>query len=283
MNTLLLESLESLIFFALCFVLFFLARLFYKVLNRKINISHELVVKDNVAFAISQIGYFAGLTVAIGGVLLGPSTSLIADIINFLIYSVLAIVLLNASLFVNEKFILHRFSVVKEIITDMNAGAGIIHGAAAFSAGLVIMGSIYGEGGGVSTVLIYWIIAQLLLILTAWVYSRILPYNVHALIEKDNVAAGVGFAGALIAIANLIRNATMHDFVSWQDSFVEIGFTVGLGLIMLPIVRFLTNKILLPGRNLTDEIANQEKPNLGAGFFEAFGYIMSSVLISWCF
>lgn len=283
MNTLLFESLESLIFFILCFVLFFVARLSYKLLNRKIDIRNELVEKDNVAFAISQIGYFAGLTVAIGGVLLGPSTDLVSDIINFLTYGAVAIILLNASMYVNDKFILCRFSVYKEIIHDMNAGAGIIHGSSAFAAGLVIMGSIYGEGGGVDTVIIYWLIAQLLLVLTAWIYNLILPYNVHEHIEKDNVAAGVGFAGALIAIANLIRNAVMHDFISWPDSFMEIGYTVGLGLLLLPVVRFLTDKILLPGRKLTDEIVNQEKPNLGAGFFEAFGYIVSSVLISWCF
>jgi hypothetical protein len=47
-------------------------------------------------------------------------------------------------------------------------------------------------------------------------------------------------------------------------------------------MRFITDKILLPGQNLTDEIINQEKPNIGAALVEAFAYIGGSVLITWC-
>ena len=51
---------------------------------------------------------------------------------------------------------------------------------------------------------------------------------------------------------------------------------------MLPIVRFLTDKVLLPTVRLTDEIANQEVPNVGAAFIEALSYIGAALVISWC-
>lgn len=283
MSALLNHTIAALVYLALCFILFFVGRLVYKFLHRRINISHELVFKDNIAFALSQIGYYAGLIMALGGAIIGPSYGLKADVIDILVYGSLSILLLNLSLFINDKLILYKFSVYKEIIHDMNAGAGLIHGASAFSTGLIIFGAVFGEGGGIDTVLVFWLVSQILLIVTAFVYKSILSYDVHAQIEKDNVAAAIGFAGALIAIANLIRNAVMSDFVSWSNSFIEIGVCVGLGLLLLPIMRFLTNKVLLPGRKLTDEIVNQEKPNLGAAFFEAFGYIVSSVLLAWCF
>ena len=54
-----------------------------------------------------------------------------------------------------------------------------------------------------------------------------------------------------------------------------------MGLILLPIIRFLSDKILIPGRSLTDEIVNQENPNVGAAFIEAFSYIGASFLIVW--
>jgi hypothetical protein len=47
-------------------------------------------------------------------------------------------------------------------------------------------------------------------------------------------------------------------------------------------MRLVTDKILLPGERLTDEIVNQEKPNVGAALVEAFAYIGGSVLITWC-
>jgi hypothetical protein len=46
-------------------------------------------------------------------------------------------------------------------------------------------------------------------------------------------------------------------------------------------MRVFADKILLPGRNLTDEIVNQDKPNIGAGLIEAFAYVGSAVLIVW--
>ena len=52
---------------------------------------------------------------------------------------------------------------------------------------------------------------------------------------------------------------------------------------MLPLARLLTDKILLPKRKLTDEIINQENPNIGAAIIEAFSYIGGSMLICMSF
>jgi len=117
--------------------------------------------------------------------------------------------------------------------------------------------------------------------ITELMYNFITPYDIHEHIEKDNVAVGIGFAGAMISIGNVIRFALMHDFVSWEDSMINIAINVGIGLLFLPLVRILTDKILLPGQKLTDEIINQEHPNHGAALIEAFAYIGGSVLITW--
>jgi hypothetical protein len=95
------------------------------------------------------------------------------------------------------------------------------------------------------------------------------------------VAVGVGFAGALVAIGNLIRFALSAEFVSWSITFKNIGIDVGIGLLFLPVARWAADKILLPGQNLTDELINQQKPNVGAGIIEAFAYIGGSVIITW--
>ena len=91
----------------------------------------------------------------------------------------------------------------------------------------------------------------------------------------------IGFV-AIIAISNLIRFAISGDFISWTYSLESIGYNVVLGFAFLPIVRFLADKVLLPGQKLTDELVNQEKPNVGVGIIEAFAYIGGSVLITWC-
>jgi len=265
-----------------CFALFFIGKLAYSAVNRSINMKEELVEKDNFAFSVAQLGYYIGLLLSIGGAILGPSNGLVYDLIDIGVYGALSIVLLNLSLLINDKLILYAFSVRKEIVEDQNAGTGVVAGASAAGTGLIILGAVYGEGGGIDTALVFWAISQVILIVSAKIYTAITPYNVHDLIEKDNVAAGISFAGVLIAISNLIRNATMVDFVSWTDSCIEIGIEVGVGLAFLPVARFLTDKILLPGSSLTHEISRQEKPNSGAALIEAFAYIGGSVLITWC-
>ncbi|MEQ9443918.1 MAG: DUF350 domain-containing protein [Cyclobacteriaceae bacterium] len=280
--TILDNILTAISYLALCFILFLIGKWIYRLFHRKIQVQQELVEKDNFAFAVAHVGYFIGLLLAIVSAVVGPSEGLYYDIIDITIYGLLAIFLLNFSILINDKIILRKFSVHKEIIEDRNVGTGVIEGANAIGTGLIILGAVSGEGGGFLSALVFWIIGQLLLIITAYVYVAITPYDVHDQIEKDNVAVGLGFAGALISIANLIRYGLMTDLFEWEATLASVGIDVLIGLAFLPVVRILTDKILLPGRNLTDELVNQEHPNVGAGLIEAFAYVGGSVLITLC-
>lgn len=285
-NTLLENIIEQIIYLGATFIMFLIGKFVYQLFHPKLNIKSELVEKDNFAFAIAHTGYFIGLLLVIGSVIVGPSNGIITDLIDIAIYGSLAIILLNLSTIINDKVLLRKFSVRKEIIEDRNEGTGLIEAANSIGSGLIIFGAVSGETdglfNGILTSVVFWLFGQLIMIVTSRVYNLITPYDVHEHIEKDNIAIGIGFAGALIAIANLIRFGLMGDFEDWTTSVTYIGIEVSLGLVLLPIVRFLTDKILLPGQKLTNELINQEKPNLGAGLIEAFAYIGGSVIITWC-
>ncbi|MFT5642023.1 MAG: uncharacterized membrane protein YjfL (UPF0719 family) [Cyclobacteriaceae bacterium] len=277
--------LSSIVYIIASFVLFIIGKVVYQLFHPKVRVAHELVEKDNVAFATAHVGYFIGLLLAIGSAVMGESYGLLNDLINIGIYGGLSIVLLNLSLIFNDKVILSKFDLKKEIIEDQNLGTGIVEGANGIATGLIVLGAIHGEGFGVGgpvvTALLYWVLGQLILLITTFIYNLITPYDIHEHIEKKNVAVAIGYAGAIIAIANLIRFALMHDFVSWTVTLQDVGIDVSVGLVFLPIARLITDKILLPGQNLTDEIVNQEVPNCGAALIEAFAYIGGSILISW--
>jgi len=87
---------------------------------------------------------------------------------------------------------------------------------------------------------------------------------------------------SIISVALLISHGIGGDFEGWTDHFIKVGSEVIIGFILLPIVRFVTDTILLPGEKITDEIINQENPNVGASMMEAFAYIGGAVLIMWC-
>lgn len=269
------------------YVLFFCGKVIYNIFNPKIDAKAELVFKDNFAFALTQTGYFAGLLAVIGGAIIGPSRGLLFDMLDLLLYGLIGILLLNISIKLNNILILRKFNVEKEIIQDRNPGTGVVVAASTFSSGLIILGALVGEANslldGIISLLIFWTVGQFIFFVTSFVYNLILPYDIHKEIEKDNSAAGLGFAGALIAVSILIYTAIHGEADSIGIKLLEVVIEVVIAFAMLPIARFFASKVLLPGQKLTDEIIGQEVPNIGAGMIEAFAYIGSAILIGWCF
>ena len=80
-----------------------------------------------------------------------------------------------------------------------------------------------------------------------------------------------------------LRVAVEGDFVGWRENLSQLGAYAAVGLVLLPVVRLVTDKLLLPGVRLNDELVAQEEPNLGAGLIEAFSYVAASLLIGWAF
>lgn len=264
------------------YLLFFIGKLVNDLLHREYNLTKELVENDNPAIALAVAGYYFGLVIAIGGTLVGPTGGIVNDLIDLGLYGVMSIILLNVSWYICDIIILHRFKVSDELIRDRNQGTGAVSCGISIANGLIIFGSVSGTGGTIWTALGFWALGQLMLIIAVIVYNLITPYCIHDEIEKDNVAAGVSLGGAIIAMGVIVGLAAEGDFVSWAEELPDFVLYTLIGLILLPIVRFLTDKILLPTVKLTDEIANQEIPNVGAAYIEALSYIGSAFVIYWC-
>ncbi|MBO0591237.1 DUF350 domain-containing protein [Cellulophaga sp. E16_2] len=267
------------------FIIFIIGKLAYKLLHPSINIQEELVEKDNFAFILSYVGYFAALIIAIGGAIVGESFDFITDIQHIFIYGIFAILLLLLAAWISNKVILNKFDLKKEIITDKNEGSGVIEAAIYIANGLILYGALVGESEtlikGLSTFFIYWVIGNVVLIIASKIFIAWMGYSIHDEVEKDNVAAGISFSGAILAIGIITMNAILDPFVDWTTTLIDITLQTVIGCILLPIMRIFTDKVLLPGRKLTDEIINQEKPNVGAGLIEAFAYVASAILITW--
>lgn len=273
--------LETGIYLVCAYVLFWIGKLVYDWTTPSYRVKEELVEKDNTALSVAMVGYFLGLVMAIGGVISGPSHGLEVDLVDVLIYGPLSIVLMNLSRIINDRLILHQFSIRDEIVRDQNAGTGAVVCASYIATGLVIFGAVSGELGGLGTTLAFWVLGQAALVLAGIVYNWATPYDLHAEIERDNAAAGVAFAGALVGIGIVVRHAVSGDFISWATSLQGFALEVVIGLVLLLVVRVGTDKILLPGLNLAAEISDPEKPHLGAGFIEASSYVAASLLIVW--
>jgi uncharacterized membrane protein YjfL (UPF0719 family) len=273
---------NSFAYLGVCIVLFLIGKIAFGIFNKQINVNHEIIKKDNLAFSISLIGYYTGIILAIGSALLGSSQDLMTDLISIASYGLGAIVLLNISSIINDKIIFREHNVNKEIIEDENIGVGLIEAANYIAVGVILYGASTGSASPLA-ILFFWLAAELALIIAAKFYNLITPYDIHSEIERDNIAVGVGYSGIIIALSIIISNGIAIETDSIKETLIQFAFTTVVGLILLPIIRIITDKIMLPGVNLNNEIANKEKPNVGAGLIECIAYITGSLLFVWCF
>lgn len=266
------------------FILFWVGQFAYQKLFRRMELNLHLFVRDNYAVAIALVGYYLGIVIALGGILSKTADRWQDTLFNLVSYGALTLLLMLAGAWICDIAILQRCDCARETREEQNAGAATLEAGCHIGNGLILSSAIAGENGTLLVGFACWLLGLGAFVLVSLVYPRIAAYDVYGEIRKrNNPAAGVAFAGLIIGVANVIRTAFTPEFENWGTSFTLYGLGLGLGLLLLAGVRWLADLILVPGVKISDEIARQAIPNLGAGFIEAFTYIASSFLISWAF
>ncbi|NVK65615.1 MAG: DUF350 domain-containing protein [Flavobacteriales bacterium] len=274
---------HSAVFLLVCLTLFFVAQLAFRMFNPSFNVNMELTEKDNLSFFLGYLGYFLGFLMIIGGVMKSEgSGDFYSEIILSLIYGGVGIVVLNLTSIILDKIIHPKLSLWDEIIAHGNASVGISKGAHYFSTGLIVGGVMLTEVNKPLEAGIFLLLALAIGSIGFMYYDFITPFKVRKEIYNGNVAAAIGAGGAQIAFAILIFSGFQIIHSSWQESMMIIGVDIAAGFILLPLIRWVVDKLFIPSAKLTDEIVNQEKPNIGAGLFEAASYIGGALLFIWC-
>jgi len=263
-------------------VLLAIARLVKNLLT-PFDMKEQMTEKDNHAVGMSVAGYYVAVLVVMMGPLLTPAEGgeevpLWKDLLDTFGYSLLGILLLNVSRFIVDKVLLRKFSTVKEIVQDRNVGTGAVEMGAYVASGLIVAGSLHGQGGGPHTTVAMYVLGQPGLIVYGFLYRLTCRYDIHDEIEKDNVAAGVSLGMNLVAVGVVIMRGVSGDFVDWEISLVKLGLTFGVGVVLLLVLRILVDLVLLPGVKLHKEIV--EDRNLNAAWVEGASLTgMAGVLV----
>jgi uncharacterized membrane protein YjfL (UPF0719 family) len=260
---------------------FWLAQRLYQLVFRRIHLNEELFVRDNVSAAVALVGFYLGVLLSLTGLVSGIQASALVELL-YRGFAVIVFMLLGA--FISERFILRRCDCFREICHHQNLGAGFAEGGAHVANGLLLSSVLSGDTGPWPVAVICWIAGILVLSLAAWVYPLIARFDVYKEIQtRNNAAAGLALAGFLVGTGNILRISFAGDFSGWQDSLPQYALTLVVCILLMGMVRWLADLILVPGVNLSHEIAEQSIPNIGAGLIEAFCYIAASFLIALAF
>lgn len=289
---------RGLVYVGLGVVVLLLAKLVQDYLT-PYRINDQISHKNNTALGLSITGYYFGVIIVFLGSLYQPisvvrddewklTSDFGWDALEVFLYALGGIVVLNITRILVDRFLLYKFNTEKEIIEDQNAGSGAVEFAVYVAVGLVIAAATAGAGGSadsatdVSNVdavvrsLAFFALGMVVLGLFAVFYQLTTSFDLHAEIERSNIAVGVALGGNLIAIGVVTFKAVFGEFVSWEESLAGFITFAVIGFVLLYVVRMVVDLILLPGTKVADELAVDG--NLGVAFIES-GVVISAALI----
>ena len=226
----------------------------------------EQLKENNPTPIIAFVGYLVGVTFILVGAYVGPAASSFKlDILLYIAYALLGIVLMTLTGFLVNKVMLNKFNNTKEMLQDRNIGTAAVHFGIYIASGLIISACVNGEYGGLLSSIIYYILGMLFLFVFLRIYDVITPYSIHDELEKDNYAVGIALAGNIIAIGLILMKATLGDVVGWKSNIILYLIDLASILLLLPAVRYILGNIIIRKININKELKNN---NVAAALIE---------------
>ncbi len=254
------------------------------------SMKEQLTDHDNKAVAVSFAGFILSLCLIIHGILTAPiglnvaldqDQAWLTDLSNTVIWSAFGCALLLITRVINDKVLFPRFSNKKELVTDRNVGMGAAQAGSYLATALIIRSVLSDEESGslaaeFGLALVWFIIAQVLLLLFSLFYQKTIRFNLHDELEKDNAAAGVAFSGNLIAFSLLLT-----FYLDSYDSLAGLAIWSIISALLLLVIRLIIGRLILSGSCLNDEIERDQ--NWGAALIETATVLGVALLIEGAF
>jgi uncharacterized membrane protein YjfL (UPF0719 family) len=236
-------------------------------------VDREMTSLDNPAFGLAVSGYFAGTVIvylsATGAAPLPLDDGANAVFLTMgsdLAWSLAGIVALNGSRWLMGRLLLRGVRNDREITEHRNVAAGALECGAYLASAALLAGALRQPGGTPWTAAAILLLGQFALILTGRLYQKWTGYDVAEQVRSGNLAAGVAFGMTLAALSLLMLKAISGEFTSWSTSLSYFAFDAAAGLILLLILRWVTDFALLPQTRISEEIAHDR--NINAGLIE---------------
>lgn len=230
----------------------------------------------NVAVGLRRAGLYLGIAIALCGAMKGTSNGFFPDLFQLMIDGLIITGFMFSSRFVNDYIMLGNISndqeCVKAIITPDgkktkgNPAVGMVEAGMSVATGFILNGAISGTGGtfieGIASAALFFILGQIALLLFGFLYQLTTPFNVRNEIQNNNLAAGIGLGGTLMAFGIILMASLSGPFTGWARDILSFCLYTVYGIIMLLVFKTVIGKLLLPTTSIAVEI--KEDRNIAA-------------------
>lgn len=253
---------EGIVFALIVFLWMWIAKLIADRRVRAVFDSNaEIEQNANASVGLRRAGLYLGLAVGMTGALSGRSRGFQADVVELLVEGAVLTALLMVSQQLTDKVVIHGVA-NDEAARDGNVAVGLVEFGVSLATGLIALGSFSGDGGGVASAVLFFALGQLALMLLAFAYEKITPYDVVDDIRDGNAAAGLMLAGTLIAFGFILSASLTGPSLGWSEDLSGFGLSAASGLVLLLALQWPIDRIFLPGITLRQAIETER--NLAA-------------------
>lgn len=255
-----------------------------------VSSAEELTEKDNPAFGIAIAGAVVALAIMMTGAMSGEAAkSPSAEILMFLVYGIVGIVLMGLTRILFDRISFPQFSIHDEMLKGNVASSIIDAGNMIATAIMVRAVMIWVDDSslfGLIAVVVGYGLSQILLVLATIYRTRVFAArhtegSLHQEIKNGNIALALRFVGYRIGIALAVTAASGIVVYSQDNMWVSILLWGGVAIcmfVLLTICCILTRYAVLPGVNVAVEVDDQK--NVAIGAIEAAIYLALGLLIS---
>lgn len=214
---------------------------------------HEIHEQSNFAVALHRAGLYLALPLGLMGAIVGPSQGLARDIqILFLDGAVLTVLLLAAGAFSDRMLIPNLDN--RKAIREGNVAVALVDFGVFIATGLIAKGAFAGEGGGIASAVIFFLLGQLALLLFALAYEKFTSFHSVEQIRDGNVAAALMVASMVLALGIVLSTSIAGPFTGWGVDLTSFALSAAGGMAALLLLLWPVEKLFLNGTSLQVEI-----------------------------
>ncbi|MCP3899411.1 MAG: DUF350 domain-containing protein [Desulfobacteraceae bacterium] len=215
----------------------------------------------NLAVGLRRAGLYLGIAIALAATIGGDSANFISDVITLSADGILILICLFSCRFINDKIMLGHINNDQECMKG-NAAVGTVEACMYIATGFVLNGSLSGLSNtlmdSILSTIVFFVLGQFALLVFGYLYEVITPFNVRDEIQNQNIAAGLGLGGILVALGIILRSSIEGPSLDWSTDIINFAMFALYGIIMLLVFRIVIDKMLLPTTKLSIEITKDK-------------------------
>ncbi len=242
-----------LLYVALVFGFLFLSKKISDALTR-FDDDAAIEKENNTAVSFRRFGLYTGISIALAGVMTDDVSGI--DILIFLLDGAIATAIFFIAHFINDLAIVPHVR-NNELIKAGNVSTGILEAGSFIATGILLNGVFSGTEGGTFYSVVFFFLAQLILIIAVYIHQKLYRFNVTKCMIEGNLSAGITVAGLLVAYSLILRSSISGEFTGWAESLGWFGISAITGMVALIIFEKIADLIFLPKTKIDEDICTE--------------------------